>query len=98
MSQTQDSSNGSHPPIATLGDRPLPPVPAQSKPSWLKKYMSRARDPSPGDDIESTLQRHENHQPNRFIAGLWHVNNTVNAARTPATPGICAGNCNGLKL
>ncbi|KAL8993526.1 MAG: hypothetical protein Q9188_007308, partial [Gyalolechia gomerana] len=104
MSQTQDSSsptratNGSHSPIASSNDRPLPPVPAQSKPSWLQKYMTRARGPSPADDIESALQRHENHRPNRFIAGLWHVNNTVNAVRTPAAPGICTGNCNGLKL
>ncbi|KAL8935257.1 MAG: hypothetical protein Q9216_005521 [Gyalolechia sp. 2 TL-2023] len=103
MSQAQDSASltsptdGSHSPITSSDDMPLPPVPAQSKPSWLKKYMARGWESSPADDIESALQRHEDHRPNRFITGLWHVNNTVNAGRAPAAPGICTGNCNGLK-
>ncbi|KAI4280301.1 MAG: hypothetical protein L6R35_005926 [Caloplaca aegaea] len=78
-------------------DRPLPPVPAQSKPSWLKKHFLRPCAPSPPDDIdiESALERYDNHRPNRFIAGLWHANNATNSAPMPATH---MGNCNGLSV
>ncbi|KAL8966512.1 MAG: hypothetical protein Q9197_005937 [Variospora fuerteventurae] len=78
-------------------DRPLPPVPAQSKPSWLKKHFLRPCAPSPPDDIdiESALERYDNHRPNRFISGLWHANNATNSAPMPATH---MGNCNGLSV
>lgn len=91
-------TSSSHSPVISSNDMPLPLVPAQSKFSWLTKYMNRTQDTLHDDDIESALERHENHQPSRFIAGLWHVNNTVNATGARVAPGICTGNCNGLKL
>ncbi|KAL9008570.1 MAG: hypothetical protein Q9173_006316 [Seirophora scorigena] len=103
MSRAQDPAlmtsptNTSHSTTLAREDRPLPPVPAQSKPSWLKKYFSRPRNPSAsGDiDIESAMERYDNHRPNRFIAGLWHANNAGNSAPVPATQ---MGNCNGLRV
>ncbi|KAL8825350.1 MAG: hypothetical protein Q9170_007825 [Blastenia crenularia] len=92
------SSNTSQPSTANSEAARLPTDSAAGRFAWIGKYIKRVRDQSPPDDIESALQRHENHRPNRFIAGLWHVNSTSNAARVPAAPGICAGNCNGLKL
>ncbi|KAL9601700.1 MAG: hypothetical protein Q9219_002311 [cf. Caloplaca sp. 3 TL-2023] len=56
------------------------------------------RHASPPDDIELALQRHESHRPNRFIAGLWHVNNAATAGRVPAAQGLGMGLCNGLRL
>ncbi|KAI4116887.1 MAG: hypothetical protein LQ345_002773 [Seirophora villosa] len=103
MSRAQDPAlmtsptNTSHSTSLAREDRPLPPVPAQSKPSWLKKYFSHTRNPSAsGDmDIESAMERYDNHRPNRFIAGLWHANNAGNSAPVPATQ---MGNCNGLRV
>ncbi|CAO1603893.1 a-factor receptor [Xanthoria calcicola] len=74
-------------------DRPLPPVPAHSRASSFKQYFTRVRDFAPSHDIESALQRHEDHRPNRYIAGLWHANN----AGVPAVHGACMGNVNGLR-
>ncbi|KAI4095661.1 MAG: hypothetical protein LQ344_001592 [Seirophora lacunosa] len=103
MSRAQDPAlmtsptNTSHSNSLAREDRPLPPVPAQSKPFWLGNYFSRARNPSAsGDmDIESAMERYDNHRPNRFIAGLWHANNAGNSAPVPATQ---MGNCNGLRV
>ncbi|KAL8897879.1 MAG: hypothetical protein Q9192_002368 [Flavoplaca navasiana] len=74
-------------------ERPLPPIPIYGKPSSFKQYFTRVQDFAPADDIESALQRHEDHRPNRYIAGLWHANN----AGLPAVHGACMGTVNGLK-
>ncbi|KAL8776993.1 MAG: hypothetical protein Q9213_008057 [Squamulea squamosa] len=77
-----------------LQDRPLPPVPAHSRSPSFKHYLTtQSRDFAPSDDIESALQRHEEHRPNRYIAGLWHANNPG----VPAVHGACMGNVNGLR-
>ncbi|KAL8646400.1 MAG: hypothetical protein Q9210_006166 [Variospora velana] len=103
MSHAQDPAlmtsptNTSAPTTLATEDRRLPPVQAQNKPSWLKKHFLPPCDPSPPDDIdiESALERYDNHRPNRFIAGLWHANNAANSAPMPATH---MGNCNGLSV
>ncbi|KAL8697455.1 MAG: hypothetical protein Q9224_002304 [Gallowayella concinna] len=79
-------------------DRPLPPIPAQSRHSSFKQHFTRARDFAPSDDIESALQRHEDHRPNRFIAGLWHANNAGDPTRMPTMHGACLGTPNGLRF
>ncbi|KAI4199122.1 MAG: hypothetical protein LQ350_004812 [Teloschistes chrysophthalmus] len=74
-----------------LEAKPLPLVPARSQTS-LFSYVSRTRESPPPDDIEAILRDYDAHQPNRFIAGLWHANNgNGNAA------GIHMGNANGLR-
>ncbi|KAI4174800.1 MAG: hypothetical protein LQ346_008183 [Caloplaca aetnensis] len=104
LSQAQNATfmtgaDNSFPPVdhPTAG-RPLPPVPAQSKPSWLRSCFARNHDPSSPDDIESALERYDNHRRNRYIAGLWHVNNAESSAPVSATQGMRMGNCNGLRL
>ncbi|KAL8711786.1 MAG: hypothetical protein Q9225_007068 [Loekoesia sp. 1 TL-2023] len=97
MAQIPNSASLTTPTDASV-ERPLPPLSARNSVSWFRKYITRARDPSPPNDIESALQRHDNHQPNRFIAGLWHVKNAENLGRVPASQALCMGNCNGLKL
>ncbi|KAL8999982.1 MAG: hypothetical protein Q9169_001227 [Polycauliona sp. 2 TL-2023] len=74
-------------------ERPLPPVPSHRRTSSFKQYFTRVQDFAIKDDIESALERHENHRPNRYIAGLWHANN----AGLPAVHGACMGNVNGLR-
>ncbi|KAL8904086.1 MAG: hypothetical protein Q9171_007173 [Xanthocarpia ochracea] len=82
---------------ASPHDPPLPPVPAHSISSSFKQYFTRVRDFAPSDDIESALQRHKDHRPNQYIAGLWHANNAGNPNRMPAVHGACMGNVNGLR-
>ncbi|KAL8636725.1 MAG: hypothetical protein Q9228_005912 [Teloschistes exilis] len=82
-----------------LEAKPLPLVPARSQTSFFS-YISRTRESPPADDIEAILQDYDAHQPNRFIAGLWHANNANGtAAGMPAMHGggIHMGNANGLR-
>lgn len=97
LASTFGPSNASQPMAAPTEERPLPPVPAQGKPSWHDKYFAPSHDPSISNDIdiEAALERHDNHRPNRILAGFWHANNP---APPPATHGVYMGNCNGLRL
>ncbi|KAI4098574.1 MAG: hypothetical protein L6R37_006423 [Teloschistes peruensis] len=79
--------------------KPPPLVPARSQTSFFS-YVSRTRESPPPDDIEAILQDYDAHQPNRFIAGLWHANNANGtAAGMPSMHGggIHMGNANGLR-
>ncbi|KAL8667692.1 MAG: hypothetical protein Q9202_000547 [Teloschistes flavicans] len=80
-----------------LEAKPLPPLPLRSQNSFFN-YASRTRESPPPDDIEAILQDYDAHQPNRFIAGLWHANNNNgNMAGMPPVHGIHMGNANGLR-
>ncbi|KAL8700689.1 MAG: hypothetical protein Q9201_005318 [Fulgogasparrea decipioides] len=89
--------NASQPTIAPSEpeDRPPPAVLARSRASFFS-YLTQSRGPSAPDDIESALDQHENHRPNRCIAGLWHANN-MNGSPV-GVPAMRMGNCNGLRF
>ncbi|KAL8946368.1 MAG: hypothetical protein Q9222_007223 [Ikaeria aurantiellina] len=79
-------------------DGSLPPLPERRDFTSIRDFVPQAPIHSRPDDIESAFQRHEEHQPNRFLRGLWHANNTGSPARIPAVHGLCLGTPNGLKF